>query len=55
MHYEIAKASERIIAISIGAEDFTRTLGTDRTKSARELFYARTRIVLAAAAAGVDS
>ena len=53
--YEIAKASERIIAISIGAEDFTRSLGTDRTKAARELFYARTRIVIAASAAGVDS
>jgi citrate lyase subunit beta/citryl-CoA lyase len=53
--YEIAKSSSRVIAISIGAEDFTRSLGTDRTKAGRELFYARTRVVIAASAAGVDS
>ena len=53
--YEIAKASDRIVAISIGAEDFTRSLGTERTKAGRELFYARTRVVIAASAAGVDS
>jgi len=53
--YEIAKSSSRVIVISIGAEDFTRSLGTDRTKAGRELFYARTRLVIAASAAGVDS
>ena len=52
---EIAQASKRVVAISIGAEDFTRTLGVDRTKAARELFFARCQIVLAASVAGVDS
>lgn len=52
---EIAQASARVIAISIGAEDFTRTLGTDRTKAAKELFYARSKVVLAASVAEVDS
>lgn len=53
--YNIATASKRVVAISFGAEDFTRTLGTDRSKGAKELFAARTHIVLAASAAGVDS
>ncbi|MEW8955270.1 CoA ester lyase [Clostridium sp.] len=52
---EIAQASDRVVAISIGAEDFTRTLGVDRTKSALELQWARGYIVLAANVAGVDS
>jgi citrate lyase subunit beta/citryl-CoA lyase len=51
----IAQASERVISISFGAEDFTRTLGTDRTKAARELFLARSTVVLNANIAGVDA
>jgi citrate lyase subunit beta/citryl-CoA lyase len=53
--YEIATCSERVIAISFGAEDFTRTLGTSRSKEAKELLYARHYIPLVASAAGIDS
>ncbi|WP_320045876.1 aldolase/citrate lyase family protein [uncultured Ilyobacter sp.] len=51
----IAQSSERITSISFGAEDFTRTLGTDRTKAATELFFARSQVVMAASVAGVDA
>ncbi len=51
----IAQASPRVVSISFGAEDFTRTLGTDRTKAATELFLARSTVALNAKIAGVDS
>ncbi|MBB6215238.1 citrate lyase subunit beta/citryl-CoA lyase [Anaerosolibacter carboniphilus] len=51
----IATASPRVVAISFGAEDFTRTLGVDRTKTAKELTHARAYIVLAASVANVDA
>lgn len=37
---------ERVFALSLGAEDFTRTLGATRTASGAELDYARGKIVL---------
>lgn len=52
---EIAQASDRVVSISFGAEDYTRTLGTDRTKEATELFYARSRVAMCAGIAGVDA
>lgn len=52
---EIAKASDRVVSISFGAEDYTRTLGTDRTKAGHELFLARSMVVLNAKIAGVDA
>ncbi|BES64950.1 citrate (pro-3S)-lyase subunit beta [Gottschalkiaceae bacterium SANA] len=51
----IATASKRVISISFGAEDFTRTLGVNRTKNGVELAYARGLIVLNASIAGVDA
>ncbi|WP_278571234.1 HpcH/HpaI aldolase/citrate lyase family protein [Fusobacterium ulcerans] len=51
----IATASSRVISISFGAEDFTRTMGAERTKEGKELFVARTMVVMAAAIAGVDA
>ncbi len=51
----IATASPRVISISFGAEDFTRTLGATRTREGKELFVARSMIVMAAAVAGVDA
>ncbi|MEW9124505.1 MAG: aldolase/citrate lyase family protein [Thermotaleaceae bacterium] len=51
----IATASPRVVAISFGAEDYTRTLGVDRTKTAKELTHARSYIVLAASVANVDA
>ncbi|MCC5909071.1 MAG: HpcH/HpaI aldolase/citrate lyase family protein [Clostridiaceae bacterium] len=52
---KIAVASSRMIGISFGAEDFTRTIGAERSKGGEELFVARSKIVLAAAAAGIDA
>ena len=37
----IATASPRVTSISFGAEDFTRTLGAERTKEGKEIFMAR--------------
>lgn len=53
--YEIATASERVVTMSFGAEDFTRTLGAERTKEGKEIFVAKSMIVMAAARAGIDA
>ena len=49
-----ARASTRIVALAFGAEDFTASMEIDRTKSGEELFSARTRVVWAAKAVGVQ-
>jgi citrate lyase subunit beta/citryl-CoA lyase len=49
-----ALASKRIVALAFGAEDFTASMEIDRTKTGEELFSARTRIVWAAKAAGIQ-
>ncbi len=51
--YEIATASPRVIAITLGAEDLTAALGTERSREGAELEHARGSIVLCAAAAKV--
>jgi citrate lyase subunit beta/citryl-CoA lyase len=51
----IAVASGRLVGISFGAEDFTRSMTTERSKSGEELFWARSHIVIAAMAAGIDA
>lgn len=53
----IAAASERIIGIIFGAEDFGREIGLPavREGEARDLLYARSAIVVAAAAAHVQA
>lgn len=51
----IAAASPRVVSISFGAEDFTRTMGAERTKEGKELFVARTMVVMAAAITGIDA
>ena len=51
--YEIATASERIVALTIGLEDYTADIGTARTAEGRESFWARSQVVNAARAAGV--
>ncbi len=52
--YAIAKASENIVAIAIGLEDYTADLGVQRTAEGKESFYARTRLIVAAKAAGIQ-
>ena len=52
--YAIATAAERVGALFLGAEDLTADLRCQRTKEGREIEYARTRLVVAARAAGID-
>ena len=52
--FSIASATKRIRALFLGAEDLTADLQCKRTKEGREIEYARTRLVVAARAAGVD-
>ncbi|MCU4162802.1 aldolase/citrate lyase family protein [Carboxylicivirga caseinilyticus] len=50
--YAIASASENVVALAIGLEDYTADIGAQRTNEARESFYARSAVVNAAKAAG---
>lgn len=52
--FSIASASPRVAALFLGAEDLTADLRCKRTKEGREIEYARTRLVTAARAAGVE-
>jgi citrate lyase subunit beta / citryl-CoA lyase len=52
--FDIARGSENVVALAIGLEDFTADLGVPRTLEGWESFYARTRIVVAARAAGIQ-
>lgn len=51
--YEIATASDRLMGVALGAEDFVTNMKTKRSKDGIELLAARTNIVLATRAAGV--
>ena len=51
----IAAASERVAALTIGLEDYTADLGVAKTSTGAESLYARTRLVNAARAAGVQA
>ena len=52
--YEIAASDPRIVGIFLGGEDFTADIQCKRTKAGQEIFYARSRMVVAARAAGVE-
>jgi len=52
--FEIARSCENVVAMAIGLEDYTADLGVPRTAEGNESFYARTRIVVAAKAAGIQ-
>ena len=52
---ETAKSSPRIVALAFGAEDYTASMEINRTKTGEELFSARTKIVMAAKAAGMQA
>ena len=51
----IAAASENVVALTIGLEDYTADLGVVKTSEGRESQYARSRLVNAARAAGVQA
>jgi citrate lyase subunit beta / citryl-CoA lyase len=53
--YGIAKSSENVVGMAIGLEDYTADLGVARTIEGKESFYARTRLVVAAKAAGIQA
>ncbi len=50
-----ARTSDRVFALAFGAEDYTASLEIERTKTGEELFHARTRVVWAAKAAGIQA
>lgn len=51
--YEIA-ASENVVSLAIGLEDYTADIGTQRTNEGLESFFARTQIVNSARAARIQ-
>lgn len=51
--FQIAKSSERIEGLFLGAEDLTADLGAKRTKEGKEILYSRSRVVTAAKAANI--
>lgn len=51
----IATASDRLIGIAIGAEDYVTNMKTKRYPDGQELFFARSMIVHAARAAGISA
>jgi citrate lyase subunit beta/citryl-CoA lyase len=52
--YDIAAASENNVALTIGLEDYTADIGTRRSPEGRESFWARSQVVNAARAAGIQ-
>jgi citrate lyase subunit beta/citryl-CoA lyase len=52
--YEIASASPAVAALAVGLEDYTADIGAQRTLEGRESFWARSQVVNAARAAGVQ-
>lgn len=52
--FQIAGASPNVVALAIGLEDYTADIGAQRTAEAKESFFARSRVVNAACAAGVQ-
>ncbi len=53
--YAIATASKNVVALTIGLEDYTADLGVVKTVEGSESLYARTRLVNAAKAAGIQA
>ena len=51
----IAMASKNVVALTIGLEDYTADLGVAKTSEGRESLYARSRLVNAAKAAGIQA
>ena len=53
--FEIAAADPRVAGLFLGGEDLTADLHCKRTKEGQEIFYARTRLVCAARAWGIEA
>ena len=52
--FEIASAASNVVAMAIGLEDYTADIGTRRTNEGPESFFARSMVVNAAKAAGIQ-
>ncbi len=52
--FEIATSSNQLVALAIGLEDYTADLGVKRTVGGEESHYARTRLVNACKATGIQ-
>ena len=53
--FDIASAAPRVAGLFLGGEDLTADLHCKRTKEGQEIFYARTRLVCAARACGIEA
>jgi len=53
--FSIAHSSANVVALTIGLEDYTADLGVAKTPDGRESLYARSRLVNAAHAAGIQA
>jgi len=53
--FEMATASEKVVALSMGLEDYTADLGVQRTKEGAESLWARGHVINAAKAARVQA
>ncbi len=52
--YKIAEATNNVVAMAIGLEDYTADIGTSRTFAGNESFFARSMVVTAAIASGIQ-
>ena len=52
--YEIARSCPEVVSIAIGLEDYTADLGVSRSAEGLESLYARTRLIVAARASGIQ-
>jgi citrate lyase subunit beta/citryl-CoA lyase len=52
--YNIARAADNVVAMAIGLEDYTADLGVRRTREGTESFFARSMVVNACKAAGIQ-
>ena len=53
--FHLAKASRRVVAIGLGAEDLAADLETNRTPAGHEILFARSQLLLSARAAKVQA
>ncbi|MBI2427421.1 MAG: HpcH/HpaI aldolase/citrate lyase family protein [Ignavibacteriales bacterium] len=53
--FEIATASTSTCALAIGLEDYTADIGVERTKEGKESLFARSAVINAAKAAGIQA
>ncbi len=53
--YELAKASKRVVAMGIGAEDFAADMQATRSRDGKEILFAKSQLLLSARAAKIQA